>query len=403
MSYAERVTLSDTGLSPLIGSFGEVLIGYKSDDISVQFQYDYLNTDYDVKTPVNTGDGSVSVSSSLLTVSSTTGTASIESRKSIRYKPGHSGFIDFTASFVGAGTGYIGAFDSNDGFLLRCVNGVLSFGYRRAGSDVFSTVDTTGMDLTKINIFRILYGYLGVASPVLMVKQGDWRVLSTIETEGVLATTHVLNPVFPMKVTTSGAMTVKSGSWNGGTIGDGVKSGIRAFQFPNTPIVNATTLEQGAVTLSSTNVKTLVIFKVRDTYQSKTNKVIAGLLAWNCYIIPPTTGSGEVIFQIIANPTLSGAATYTNIDTNNSILSYDHTAITGASVSYSSGGKVLLSAIGTYSAAQGNNPAQVTFSQNDAEQIGAIGGAGDVFAIVAKDRGGNNITVRTKLIWEERF
>ena len=110
-----------------------------------------------------------------------------------------------------------------------------------------------------------------------------------------------------------------------------------------------------------------------------------------------------MIFQIIANPDLSGAPNYVDVDPDSSVLQYDHTPGTGASVSYVSGGRVILQKQLPYAAGQGNRPGVAAFSTQQAEQLGAAANAGDVFAVVAKDKGGNGVTVRSSVAWRERF
>lgn len=393
-----------------VGTFGEQLVGFKRDDIEVQFQYDFLDTDFDVKPASTTGDGSVAVTDSALTVSSAvTGTASIESLKATRYRPGHSGYADFTALFSGDGDGKIGIFDTDDGVFIECSSGSMTLNRRRATVDATgvalpATVDGIAVDYTKFNVYRILYGYLGSASPELFVRLGgEFRFLATIDTEGQLATTYVSNPVFPMRVEVENGLTIKTASWSAGTIGNLASTGARPFAFPNTAIVNGVAADQGSMTLTSTNVGTVVIFHSKTTYKTKTNKVEAELLQMDVSVDDPPSGSGDVIIQLVAQPTLSGAASYTDIDSDNSIIEYDHTAGTGASVSYSSGGRVIRTLAIPYDAAKGNNAAITGGQVVDARRLGAIANPDDTFCLIAKDRGGNGVTVRCNLNWEELF
>lgn len=394
-----------------VGPFGEQLVGYKVSDISVQFQYDYLNTDHDVKTPVTTGDGVASVSSSLAhAVSASSGTCIIESKSAIRYRPGHSGYVDFTASFNGSGVGYAGGFDDEDGFPIKYdgSDGSLWFGYRRGGTDnlqeILASSLPNGFDPNNLNIYRIMFGYLGVANPVLFVKYDKWQAVSTYEFEGLNDSTHVLNPVFPIRIEAHNGMTVKTGSWDGGTFGDGEDPATaRAFAFPHAQMVNGVAAaESGSMTLTSTNVGTIVIFHCKSTYKSKTNKVKARLLRFSPSVRPPATGEGVVVFSLVSVSTLSGAATYADVDANNSVVEIDHTAGTGASVSPTAYTRILTERA-TYAASQGNTPGLGGGGTLDAERLGAIGYAGDTFAIIAKDLGGNGVTVDVDVTWEELF
>lgn len=396
------------GESATVGPFGELLTGIKVDDISVQFQYGQLNTAFDMKNPITTGDGNVSVKTNLLSAeSASSGTALVETKRTIRYRPGMSGYIDFTAMFTGTGMAEIGGFDSRDGFLIKYDNGSLQFGYRRDGTDFFEDVDSSGIDLSKLNIYRILYGYLGSADPVLLVKDPNYRVLKRIRTAGVLDRTHVSNPVFPISVYAENGAEVKCGSMAGGVLDGGPDVDTRVFSFPFEPLADGTALEQGNVNLVGTDVTTAVIFRMRDTYQTEINKVAAKLLQWNTSVRPPASGDGTVLFQLIAGNvdtiTFSAAPTYSQIDTDNSTVEYDHTAGTGASVEYVSGGRVILQSQQFYSAGQGNSSSNGSLSNIDSEKLGSTGRAGDIFVLLIKDVDGNGVTAGSSFIWEELF
>lgn len=394
MAYLRDITLTNTtGAEPMIGPFGEVLMGHKMDDVVVSFEYPFYNTTYDLQSASLTGDGAASVASSLLTVSSTTGTAKVSSKESVRYRPGHTGFIDMTASFSGAGTGYIGGFDASDGFIIRVINGALSVGYRRSGVDTFITAanfngeDISALDLTKINIFRVIFGYLGVANPTFMVKLGKWRVIHQIPTENTLTTTHVGNPSFPVSVETSGAMSIKSASWNAGTINGSDTWGARFFEFG------------GSGTLSSTNLLTLTNFRNKTTYKTVSNKVKASLLRYKFFVDSPVSGTGTVEFKITRNATLSGTPSYTDIDADNSVMEYDTTA------TYLSGGQnIFTDWVGYASGTAPSAPTTGGDSSEVAQSFGLYLLPGESATITAQNVDGtSNVTVRAVFNWIELF
>lgn len=410
------IDIDSAGNENFNGVFGESVAEARQDEITVQFQYNYYDEQFDVTPEVVTGDGSTSVADSLATVSSASvGTASRSSRDSIRYIPGHTGYVYFTASFNGAGKGKAGSFDDENGFILSIDNGVASFGYLKSGVEKGSNGDNgldnqsewngstniSNIDLTKLNIFMITFGYLGVANPTLWVKKDKWSVLHTVKTEGVLELTHVDTPVFPMSIYAENGTTVKSGSWSAGTIGRDSNIGARGFGFPNTPIIDGTAAEQGEALMVGTAVNPIVLFRSKATFKSKVNNVKARLTGFTFEVDVPTGNTiGAVVFQLIGNPTITGTPTWQDINLNSSIIEYAHTNGVGSGVTTSGGGVIVTKTVDYVGSNKGGSTSDASI---DAESLGAFAYRNDVFAIVAKDLNGNGVTARVSLNWEELF
>lgn len=393
-AFAGEVKISDGhGHSALVGIFGEVLSGQMVSDVQLSFSNE-LNTDYDVNTAL-TGDGAAALVGQTAQASSTTGTARIESKGKIRYRAGHTGIIRFTFSCTGSGTCYGGGFDSDAGFFLKVANGVDSFCYRNSSGDVCDPIlqenedgfRTSTIDYSKLNIFEIKYGYLGVANPELSVyaDSGIYRI-SEIHTQNRLTDAHSGAPVFPIAIETSGAATAKSASWQGGTLGHLFESGFgRPFQGNFTGTLAAA----GAL-------DTLVNFKNSTTRSDALTATDARLLTFRFFVDTPSgTNTGTVEFKIWKNATLSGAGSYTAVSDGNSIMEYD------TSVDYSSGGTTRLVdwVLWTGSNKGGSTGGDV----EDAEKIGLIASPGDVFTITAQNVGIGTDTVTWRLAfnWEE--
>jgi hypothetical protein len=92
------------GRSPFNTLFGEAVIGWHSDDISVMFQYN--NSTRDV-TPVVTGSGAITNSDeqAIIGIGAAVGSATLTSVDSIRYRPGHEVTAQFTSVYNGAQSG----------------------------------------------------------------------------------------------------------------------------------------------------------------------------------------------------------------------------------------------------------------------------------------------------------
>ena len=173
-----------SGRVGLMSVFGEQLIGQRIAQVSGQFKYG-LPTDASKPSIVSTG--SINIVEALLVVSTGTapdGAASIANKRSIRYIPGYDTFCQWTSLFTGTfneSTGNTkgiansqqraGLYDDNDGFFIGFNGETFGFTRRRLGVDTFTSIDLEsfkeregyGLDLTKGNIFRLNYGYLGFA------------------------------------------------------------------------------------------------------------------------------------------------------------------------------------------------------------------------------------------------
>lgn len=382
---------SQGGGGAVIGTFGELVSAAPHDEISAQFQYS-IDTTFDVTTSTS-GDGSVSQSGSYAVLSSTTGSCSMQSKDTLRYKPGHTALINFTASFDGAGSGTVGLFDADDGVFLEVENGdIKRVAYRNATSDTqvlkadFDGEDISGIDWSKINVYRIMFGWLGVAPILIQVMQPSGRFITIhkFETPGTLTTTHVGNAVIPIRMETSGDMEIRTASWQGANIGNGSLVGARPFS------------QDGVTTLSGTNVATLVVFENKSTFQSKTNKVKAKLLRYKFKVDGQGNNEGTVRIQIIGNPVLSGTPSWNDINTASSVMRYDEAQ------TYSSGGMMQLTDWLGYSSANQGGAAEG--SEFDADRLGLVAFPGQQFAIIAQNVNGSaNVNVRWTFNWEELF
>lgn len=378
-----------------IGVFGELLTGGKQDHIGLNFKYPYYNTTFDLKPQEVSGDGTITIANSLLSVQSTTsGTAIVESKYNLMYKAGHTAYADFTASFVGTGTGFAGAYDNDDGFFVKVSNGTASIGRLYGGvqtglvtqNNFNGDADINSIDWTNLNVFRIMFGYLGVSNIIFQIRNNGWKTLHVIQTEGQINTTTVKNPTFPIRFEAQNGMIVKTGSANAGLIGYEINN-KRYFTYA------------GSTTLSSTNLKTALYLHNKTTYQTLANKNKAQLVKINTFIDAPATGTGTVEIKIIKNPNVTGTASYTDIDTNDSTIEY------ATNVSYSSSGKLVYVDYVGYSSSQGQSGSDVGGNaQISLSDIGLYLVEDETMALTAQNVAGNtNVTVRYVLNWLEEF
>jgi hypothetical protein len=384
--------------------FGELNAESRADDVSVQFQYPFYNTEFDLNPAVTAGGATATVAAGYLQLTSGVGgSVIVTSKNSIRYRPGHSGYAQFTASFVGAGVGSCGAWSpGNDGFFVRVTNGVPSLGYEKGGVEVLTTavprqagvtlfdggtIPIELIDFTKINIFRIMFGYLGVANPVFQIKKnGRWYVLGTIDTEGRLTATHINNPVLPIGFRATGAMTIRTASWNGGKLGDSDIVGARFFAS-NT-----------AETLSTTTLATVGTFRNKTTYKTVANRVKAKLVRYSLFVDAPASGSGTVEIIIRKNAVTAGVPTWVDIDADNSVMEVDTVA------TYASAGRQIFIAHVGYAAGTGGSADMGGAAEQGALDFGIFLLPGETATVTAQNVAGTqNVTVRVVFNWIELF
>ena len=396
--------VGDGELAVSVFPFGELNAEARADDVNVQFQYPFYNTEFDLNPAVTAGGATATVANGYLQLTSGVGgSVAVTSKNSIRYRPGHSGYAQFTASFVGAGVGSCGAWSpGEDGFFIRVSDGVPSLGYEKGGVEVVTTavarqagvtlftggtIPTELIDWTKINIFRIMFGYLGVANPVFQIKKnGRWYVLGTIDTEGRLTATHINNPVLPIGFSATGVMTVRTASWNGGKLGDSDIVGARFFAS-NT-----------AETLSTTTLATVANFRNKATYKTVTNRVKAKLVRYSLFVDAPATGSGTVEVIIRKGATLAGVPVWADVDADNSVMEVDTTA------TYDSAGRPIFYAHVGYAAGTGGSADMGGAVEQGALDFGLFLLPGETATITAQNVAGTqNVTVRVVFNWIELF
>ena len=247
----------------------------------------------------------------------------------------------------------------------------------------------------------ITFGYLGTANATLWIKKDKWYVLHTIKTEGVLTTTHVDTPVFPIMIEAINGMIVSSGSWCGGTIGLKSIAGLRGFGFPNQIVSGTAAISQGEALILQNTTKAIVIFHSKLLFHTKHNHVKARLTGYTFHVdVPPGVALGTIIFQVVGVQTLSGTPAYNDINTVSSVIEFDHVPGVGATVEVTAGVPSFTKNLEYVGANKGGNSAD---SEINAESIGAFAYEDNIFAIIAKNIGNADVNVRVTLNWEELF
>lgn len=385
----QREAQSPFGETITVSPFGMVNVRFSDGDLTT------MQSDGLIKAPVLTGDGAATISGSMLQVSSAaTGSASVFSRRFVRYQQGRGWYMRLTAGFTGTGFGYAASHYDQHGFTLKYNNGSLSFLYLKGSVETGETaipaavLSKIGVDISKPNIWYMMGAYLGVASPVLMVRHnGRLHYVSKLETEGHISGTHVNNPVFRMGVKAVNGCTVKTGSWDGGVFIGPRESGT--YRIPKawpTQVGLTTGSSQGEVSLAANSRVVLAVFKNTSDLEE------ARLTSYNFIVTPPANGEGVCSCQIVYNPTLSGTPNYVS---GPGCMSVCHTAGVGAqtsapaNITYVSGGTVVITQVVEYVK---GGVAALPPTDTDAFGLEAIPGD-DPYAIIITNNGTGAVKV----------
>ena len=241
--------------------------------------------------------------------------------------------------------------------------------------------------LTNLNRFRITFGYLGVGDIVIEAKPNnesrDYEILHVFETDGALTTTHIGNPIVPVRfeVENTGNTTdiiMQSGSWN-------------AKAWTNNPGAGARPQHSNGVTLiGNTDVETgFVAFRSAELFNTKTNKILSELLISNF----TSDLEGLAKITIVRNPTVTGG-TWNPVDAGNGVLEENNTF-----TSYTGGEDVFVQFIGAGSASKIQDTGSISFVD-----LGVFAKPGDSFLITAERLAGTTAyTMYWSLNWRDLF
>lgn len=304
--------------------FGDQISVPRNADFMEQFQYN-VNTKTLLTTTV--GSGTATQANSMLhleTGTDTNGSTMVESKNTIKYHSGFEAYALFTAQFQDGGVAdsvqHIGPFTVEDGYYIGYTN--TDFVVGRLNGGVATEVSSNNfngdhnilnkLDTTKLNIFRISYGWLGTATITFEWKTpyDGWVVMHQFQLENTQTVPNTTNPQLPIRfdvTKTDGATNIHchSASWCGGHNGPETHAGDRYF----TGIVGPSTVSAETVLINFYNV---------STFQSKTNRV----LAEGVRVGVSSDGTKNAIIKMYKNLTITSPS-WSNVDATNSIMQTD--------------------------------------------------------------------------------
>lgn len=326
--------------------FGDRIIGKRKAKFSANFNYP---TDSRVVTNTTLNGGTVSLALNLLNLSTGTasnGVARVQTLENLRYFAGREAELMATAKFtlgVANSSQRAGLFDDQDGMWIGYSGINFGVGVRKGGNDTFvaqtsfnkDKLDGNGksgflIDTTKLNIFRVSYGYLGIAPICFQVYGGidrGWITFHVYDITNISTGTHINKPYLPVRseVINNGNTTnivLQSGSLYAGTIdGDGnaVDASSREFSYKRSASQTA-----GVDNL-------VVVIHNKATYGGTANKVEDLLLKIGIAV----EGTKPVRVDLYRPAVTPTGGTWIDIDTPNSNSEYNISAtvnLTGAQI-----------------------------------------------------------------------
>lgn len=324
--------------------FGDRITAKRKGKFSANFNYPT-----DTRAVINTtsNGGTVGLSGNVLSLSTgiaNNGVARWQTIENLRYSAARESELFATLKFT---TGVVnssqrcGLFDDQDGMWIGYVGAQFGVGIRKGGVDTFISqssfnkdkVDGTGrsgfnLDKTKLGLYRLNFGYLGIAPICFQVYGGidkGWITFHVYDLTNISNGTHINKPYLPIRfeVINSGNtsnLTLQSGSVYCGTINgdsEAVDASSREFSYKLSASKTA-----GANSL-------LTVFHNKATYGGTANK-IEDLLLKAGIAVEGTKPVRIDLYRLLAIPT---GGTWSNIDLSNSNMEVNEAStisLTGA-------------------------------------------------------------------------
>lgn len=331
--------------------FGELTVGMRIDDVSINFHYGVSTKDTKDE---STGTGSTNNvgSDAAIQCGAGVGIGRLESLDSVRYRAGHELIIMIThdQTELQSGVDVIhGLLNNSDGLAIGSQGEVPGLWFIEGDNENFITqadwnidkldgTDASGfnIDLTKRNLFAITFGYLSIAPIRFYCHTGDngWVEFHNIMLVNTQTEGHLKNPTLPVSCVVrrelgSGTdVQVKVGSWRAGTVGPEHQVNAADRWFPFTASrVNLAAINTGTNPELFHNLFTL---KSAVLMNLKPNHIRAEL-AVVTFVVDANKG---VEFSSHIDGVLVGNSAFNDISPGNSVMSVS----TGGTVEGNLGG-----------------------------------------------------------------
>lgn len=375
------------------GAFGELLTVSPNPFVSFKFPYSVNSRIVDT---AEVGTGTVSSEPPFAFIYSgntASSSATLTSKDRVQYQPGQGVSCFFTAIFttgISDTTQIIGIGNDNDGFFFG-YNGT-SFGilHRNNGSDEWiyqaswdkDTVDGSAgtaftLDPTKGNVFKIQFQWLGFGAINFFIEDpniGEFIMVHQIQYANKNTAPSLSNPSLSLyaqakNINSASPVTLKNSSF----------SAFNEGRISSLFIRNAIASSKS---IGGTNTNILTI-RNDETFQSLDNQsqvIVDNISIYNEGSLTNTDSR----YSIYLNPTVGGTPSFTNINSDTSVVSYDTAGTT------ITGGFLLLNLfIG------GNDYSSVNLKDYDIRLS-----PGDILVVAAESLGATT-TLHASLSWKE--
>ncbi len=319
-----HTNISNAGI---IDTFGRLMVSQQYNDIDIQFFRDDPNN---TLTVTAAGGGTAVQQPGYAQFSTSTGTTGSIKGVSLDKTHYHSGgeiFALFTVAWLDGGqaTSFqrVGLYDTTNGIFIGYENTTFGVTVRTGGVDTqvakaSFNVDTLSgdstskftrggvpeaIDLTKTNIFRVRFGWLGSA-PIrfeVQAPDGDWVLFHIVRQPNLSATPSIQSPDLPMTIEitkTAGATNIRMNSncWGAGIqydSGDWTETSSLGTVVNNVVEYNTAGLGSASVYVATTTTGTMIF---EATIDGKNWFTHAG-------VIDPNIGGTDLIVQGAVTPT----------------------------------------------------------------------------------------------------
>ena len=261
----------------LMDTFGKAIFAQYANDIDINFA---LSAPSDYTTVTTASGGTATTVTGMMSLAATTTTNSQATSVSIdrvKYRAGGEIYALFTTTFTaGAASTYqrIGLYNATNGFFIGREGTTFGFTVRQNSVDSqtalasFSSDTLSGaagslftrngtpeaIDLTKLNIWRVRFGWLGAAPVKLEVvaPDGHWVLCHVIRQPNLAASPHIYATDLPITAdvrnSASTALTMNTACWGAGTTN--APTTRRQVRYYATTAAAGTTTTETAITLT---------------------------------------------------------------------------------------------------------------------------------------------------------